>query len=663
MSTDRPVISSAVAATSRTANRERFLVGLEKPRITLLIPARNEARNLPWVLERVPAGLHEVILIDGNSTDDTVEVAKEYYPGIRVITQRANGKGSALVTGLLAATGDIIVMIDADGSMDPIEVNVLAGALLSGADVVKSSRYIAGGGSHDLSPLRDAGNRGLNVVAKALYRHGWSELCYGYAAFWADVIPMLNLESIVDSGDPSDRTRYGRGFEIEAILFTRALKAGLTVAEVPSMEYPRRHGESNLQTFRDGWRVLSALLKERMVDAGPHPDQQTRPVLVVGSGTEFLSGISHYTHHVAEAFSERDTVAVILMRRIIPRGLYPGRKRVGDDDLSSISYSPEIPVFDGVDWHSPRSVLAARKFIRQSRPRVVILQWWTAAVAGQFLLLARTAARTGAHVVVEFHEVQDVGEATVPAARVAARSAMKRLLRHVSGVIVHSSADEKAVRAAYGIDNRVRVAVIPHGPFEQIANAQIEPRPRADGEPLRLLFFGVIRPYKGLDDLVEAFQCLVAAGKDVTLTVVGEPWQPLVPALERLRTSPDLAGKVTIVDRYVRDDEVSEYLAKADILVLPYLRASASGPLALAMAAGMPVVTTNIPSLMEVTDGYSGAVHVPVRNPSALANGIVEAEGLVGRYHESPLSWPVIIERYEGLFDAIGVPDNPHRPT
>lgn len=642
--------------------RERFLLGQEKPRITLLIPVRNEARNLPWVLERVPAGLHEVILIDGNSTDETVQVAQEYYPGIRVIQQRANGKGSALVTGLLAATGDIIVMIDGDGSMDPIEVNVLAGALLSGADVVKSSRYIAGGGSHDLSLLRDAGNRGLNLVAKALYRHSWSELCYGFAAFWADIIPMLNLDKIVDSGSPADRTRYGRGFEIEALLFTRALKAGLTVAEVPSTEHPRRYGESNLQTFRDGWRVLGALLRERVVDAGPHPHQQSRPVLIVGSGTEFLSGISHYTHHVAEAFTERDTVAVILMRRLIPRALYPGRHRVGNDDLTTIAYSPQIPVFDGVDWHSPRSLIAARRFIRQSRPRVVILQWWTAAVAAQFLMLARAATKSGAHVVVEFHEIQDISEASLPMAGTAARASMTRLLRHASGIVVHSSADEEAIRAAFPTGRGMRVAVIPHGPFEQVTKP-IEPRHRKPGEPLKLLFFGVIRPYKGLDDLAVAFEELVASGEHVSLTVVGEPWQHNDPVLERLRSAPGLQGKVEIVDRYVRDDEVSGYLADSDILVLPYRRASASGPLALAMAAGMPVVTTDVPALEEVTAGYSGAIHVPTHDPAALAQGIKDAQRLVGQHHESPLSWPAIVERYETLFDAIGVPDNPHRPA
>lgn len=658
MNDARTPIASAQATASRMASRNRFFLGAEKPRVTLLIPARNEERNLPWVLERVPAGLHEVILIDGHSTDRTVAVAQEYYPSIRVLQQRASGKGSALVTGMLAATGDIITMIDADGSMDPIEIHGLVGGLLSGADVVKSSRYLAGGGSGDISRLRNLGNRGLNLVAKALFQHDWSELCYGYAAFWADIVPMLNLDSIVESGDPTDRRRYGRGFEIETVLFTRALKAGLKVAEVPSFEYSRRFGESNLQTYRDGWRVLSAIVRERLTDAGPHPERQTRPVLLVGSGTEFLSGISHYTSHVAQAFAQQDSVAVILMRRLVPKRLYPGRSRVGNEQLSSINYPSDIAVFDGVDWHSVKSLVTAGKFIKQSRPRVVVLQWWTASVGLSYLYIARAAARAGAHVVMEFHEVQDVGEAQIPLAARTGKSIVARILRHTSGVVTHSSADAQAVREVFSIPPSIPIATIPHGPFELVAPSR-PPRHRDEDAPLSLLFFGVIRPYKGLDILADAFAQLVQEGENVSLTVVGEPWQPGDPVLERLRGM----KSATLVDEYVPDEEVSQYLEKADILVLPYRRASASGPLALAMAAGMPVVTTEIPSLLEVTQGYSGAIHVPVEDAAALADGIKQARSLIGKRHESPLSWPAIIEKYERLFDDIGVAHNPRKET
>jgi glycosyltransferase involved in cell wall biosynthesis len=250
----------------------------------------NEGRNIGWVLSRMPAGLHEVILVDGRSMDNTVAVARKACPDIRVINQRARGKGAALAVGLGAVTGDIAVMIDADGSMDPAEIPALVGALLAGADVVKGSRATAGGGSRDLSGLRKAGNRGLTYVANRIYGQSWRELCYGYAAFWTDVLPVLGVPGLAASESTVDRSAsidsrppiaYGHGFEIEAVLFCRAARARLRVAEVFSFEHARRHGDSNLATWRDGWRVLTAVMKERhfLSDAGIPRHLRSYPVV------------------------------------------------------------------------------------------------------------------------------------------------------------------------------------------------------------------------------------------------------------------------------------------------------------------------------------------------------------------------------------------------
>jgi glycosyltransferase involved in cell wall biosynthesis len=233
------------------------------PRVSVVIPTLNEALNIAWVLRRLPADLHEVVLVDGRSTDDTVAVACAVRPGVRVLRQTARGKGAALALGLAQVTGDIAVMIDADGSMDPAEIPALVGALLSGADVVKGSRATSGGGSTDLTPLRRAGNRGLTTLANLSYGQRWRELCYGYAAFWADVLPLLDVDGLASREPVTGGLTYGHGFEIEAILFCRAARAGLRVAEVFSYEHGRHNGDSNLSTFKDGWRVLSAVLRER----------------------------------------------------------------------------------------------------------------------------------------------------------------------------------------------------------------------------------------------------------------------------------------------------------------------------------------------------------------------------------------------------------------
>jgi glycosyltransferase involved in cell wall biosynthesis len=219
------------------------------PKITAVIPAMNEAENLPHVLGRLPEMIDEVILVDGHSVDDTVAVARRIRPDIRVVTQNARGKGNALACGFAVATGDIIVMLDADGSTDPAEIPLFVSKLREGADFVKGSRYMTGGGSEDLTFLRRFGNTFLTGTVNALYRVDYTDLCYGYMAFWSRCLPDLNVDC--------------SGFEVETLLTLRAAGADLKIAEVPSVERDRIHGESNLRPVRDGLRVMRTIMQER----------------------------------------------------------------------------------------------------------------------------------------------------------------------------------------------------------------------------------------------------------------------------------------------------------------------------------------------------------------------------------------------------------------
>lgn len=219
------------------------------PRVSVIVPTLNEARNLPHVFAELPHGLHEVIVVDGFSTDDTVEVARRLRDDVKIVAQQKRGKGDAMRCGFEAATGDILVMLDADGSANPAEIPAFVRELLRGSDFAKGTRYHPEGGSADITPLRSAGNRVLSATVNGLFGTSYSDLCYGYNAFWRHCLPAIDIDCT--------------GFEVETLINIRVARAGLRVGEVPSFERNRIHGESNLNTFRDGWRVLKTIFRER----------------------------------------------------------------------------------------------------------------------------------------------------------------------------------------------------------------------------------------------------------------------------------------------------------------------------------------------------------------------------------------------------------------
>jgi glycosyltransferase involved in cell wall biosynthesis len=227
------------------------------PSISLVIPAHNEAENLRHVLPYIPAVVDEVILVDGHSTDGTIAVAVQLLPTIRIIEQTGTGKGDALRLGFAACTGDIIVMLDADGSTDPKEIPSFIETLLSGCDYAKGSRFLRGGGSHDITFLRRMGNYGLCSLVNVLFGTRFTDLCYGYNAIWRRCLDHIEVDCA--------------GFEVETLINLRIHKCCLKIVEVPSFEHKRIWGQSNLRTFRDGWGVLRTIMQELRKDVSPPP--------------------------------------------------------------------------------------------------------------------------------------------------------------------------------------------------------------------------------------------------------------------------------------------------------------------------------------------------------------------------------------------------------
>lgn len=233
-------------------NKVELLKKNVSSRITVIIPALNEEKNIADVIKELNfVGFSDILVIDGNSHDSTAKIAKEL--GANVLYQKGKGKGDALRRAFEHdELGDYIVMLDADGSMDPREIQTFLKALQNGKEVVKGSRFMSKGASEDMTYLRGIGNKIFVGIVNLLWDANYTDLCYGYAAFSKDCLEKLHphLKS--------------SNFEIETEIFIKAKKMGFKIQEVPSVEYKRKHGKSNLKAFIAGFRILKTIFIEAM---------------------------------------------------------------------------------------------------------------------------------------------------------------------------------------------------------------------------------------------------------------------------------------------------------------------------------------------------------------------------------------------------------------
>jgi glycosyltransferase involved in cell wall biosynthesis len=219
-------------------------------RVTLLVCALNEAGNVGAVLRRVPPAVDEILVMDGGSVDATRAEALAAGGGrVRVELQSGRGKGAAMLQGFRAARGEVVVSMDADGSMEPGEIPAFLEAIDQGADLAKGTRMLPHGGSADLTSFRRFGNALFCGLGNLVTGARFSDLCYGFLALRRDALDGLEL--------------HAHGFDIEAELCLKMYAAGRRVVEVPSFESRRASGHSHLGAFRDGARIMRRILTVR----------------------------------------------------------------------------------------------------------------------------------------------------------------------------------------------------------------------------------------------------------------------------------------------------------------------------------------------------------------------------------------------------------------
>lgn len=378
-------------------------------------------------------------------------------------------------------------------------------------------------------------------------------------------------------------------------------------------------------------------------------------ICIVGPSKRFLSGISYYTIRLANSMSTKKNVSVVCFRQLLPTFLFPGKSHIGKN-ISDLNFSPGLPVFDGMDYNNPITWINSYRFIKTQKPDVIILQWWTSSVAHmQLLLKAFASFLNKPKIIIEFHEVVDPFEESILPIRLYSKITGKLLRRNLNAYITHSESDKKLVSERYAIAPE-KIHVIPHGLYDQygeLLDIKTARRALSISEDFVIMSFGLIRKYKGVPYLIRAFEQLPPEILEKSrLLIVGEIWEDRRELFDQIKASPS-SDRITLVDEYVPDEKVNMYFSAADVVVLPYLRASQSGIAHIAMSFGKPVVVSEVGGLKESMANYEGTFFVPPGDVNSISEAILKFH-IKGKHYEPPdQKWDKIINSYIELIQAV----------
>lgn len=380
-------------------------------------------------------------------------------------------------------------------------------------------------------------------------------------------------------------------------------------------------------------------------------------VCVVGSSKRFFSGITTHTIFLANALSDTNEVSVILFRKLLPEFLFPGRNRVGKHE-SEIDFLPEIDVFDGMDYHSPITWYGAYKFLNKHKPDVIIILWWSSSVAHlQLLLKAINKVKIRAKIILEMHEVIDPLEAEIFPLKLYSLLVGRMLINNLDAYSSQSHSDKDLIASTYGISGG-KIYVIPVGLYEDYSkpmDQDIAKKRLGINEKLVILNFGLIREYKGVQYLVEAFNRLPQEiAMQSKLLIVGEVWNSQLNLKEKVDRS-IYKSQIYFVPRYVSDNEIPLYFSAADVIVLPYLRASGSGIAHIAMTYGKPIIVSDVGGLRESMKDYEGTIFVPPKESDKIKEEIIKVFNTerIATFKPPKRSWHEIANMYNEVIEEL----------
>lgn len=593
-------------------SRRRFHPGLRpaEPTISVVIPTLNEADNLPFALSTL-AGLDcEVIVVDGRSTDDTIRVADMLHPGVKIVREERKGKGAALQAGFAAATGDIIVMLDADGSADGREIPEFVRALVNGADFAKGTRFASQAGSADITLFRQAGNWVLNRAVNGLFGSKYSDLCYGYNAFWRDCLPYLSVDC--------------DGFEVETLMNIRAIRSGLNVVEVPSYESLRIHGHSNLRAIRDGLRVARTIVTElgrtlHYPDASVPPparhaifdlhtdqygdDTRRAPVgrlclVAPGQHAPVLGVVSDHVIHSLGRYWEMTGVQLS-----VPDDPYDWTLL----GLNTPSFTRVPHLTEVASRPSPMRYRRVRRFLTRHAPDIVLLDLWSIRQASALHRIARAARAVGTKVAVRVCGRLDERPPLLH------RVITRRLLESADLVVTQGFVP-KIVQNAECV-------------VWQLPEWKTEER-QADPDSVNVMAFLPSDDRAAANLLLEAFAGLSerrASHYRLELVARMRDRQALRSAVAGHRHR----ERISIVDDQLTDHQLHRRVHDADVAVI-FEPESSSRALEIAELRGIPVVIVRCDEIAGPGDTYAGAAVSPRHAASILA--AVERASLARRY-------------------------------